>query len=206
LPLASKRAFLLALCVTGLNALVFWSVSGVFGSPAFLSFWNRALSERVLYTALYVLISARLLIWFHDRLERYAQGRKRGTLRRLPLAFGVAVFASTLAWWSTVVVAVPAVELHGILFRQAQAEWTLVLLPFSYFLQLLFVSPSTVLWFLLAGVSWPLVSVLPVTGRVLSGFYSRPASLRPSQPLWLLKIWNVFGYLMFFLSLLFQSR
>lgn len=202
---SSVRAFLLASTVTGSNALAFWAVSGLVGSHTFFSFWNRPLAECAFLTSLYIVISARILVWFHDRMQRYARDRRRGMARLLPLAFGVAVFGSTLSWWLTVVVAVPVIELYGMLFRGAPAEWTVLLLPFSYFVQLLFISQSTVLWFLAAGITWPLVSILPAFGRVLSTYYSLPTQERPAPPLWLLKVWNVFGYLVFLLSLLFQS-
>lgn len=198
------RAVLLALAVTGLNALVFW----VMAPPAVdtaLSFWNRSFSERMFITLLYVCVAARILIWYHDRMRRYAQVRKRGPIRLLPLAFGVAIFGSTLAWWLVVVVGVPAIELHGVMFEGHRADWTLVLLPFSYFIQLLFLSRSTLIWLLCAGLSWPLVSSLASTGGVLSSFYNHPASQRVTPPLAWLKVWNVFGYLVFLLSLLFQS-
>lgn len=202
---AGLRALALALAVTLSNAAVFWATSGLVDSTTFFSFWNRSLAECVFYTALYVLISARVLIWFHDRMQRYAQVRGRGAARLVPMAFGVAVFGSTLTWWLTVVLAVPTVELYGVILRGNPAEWTLVLLPFPYFVQFLFVSRSTVIWFLAAGITWPLVSILPGTGRVLSGYYALPAADRPSPPLGFLKVWNVFGYLVFLLSLLFQS-
>jgi len=201
----SLRAYLLALSVAATNALAFWVLASSAGSPELFSFWNRPVWECVILTALYVLCSARLLVWYHDRLQRYAQARRRGVVRILPVAFGVAVCGSTLSWWLTVVVAVPAFELYAVLFRGAAAEWTLLLLPFSYFVQLLFLSQSTLIWFLAAGITWPLVSIVRPAGRVLSLYYAPPAEQRPSAPLWFLKVWNVFGYLVFFLSLLFQS-
>jgi len=197
-------AVLLALAVTGLNALVFWVVSPPAGDTA-LSFWNRSLSERVFLTLLYVCLSARILLWYHDRMRRYAEVRRRGPVRLLPLAFGVAVFGSTLAWWLTVVAGVPSIELHAVLFEGERADWTLVLLPFSYFIQLLFLSRSTLIWLVCAGVSWPLVSSAATTGGMLSAFYTLPAARRVTPPLGWLKVWNVFGYLVFLLSLLFQS-
>ena len=190
--------------MTGLNALVFWVVSPPVGDTT-LSFWNRSFSERMFLTFLYVCVSARILLWYHDRIKRYALVRRHGPFRILPLAFGVAVFGSTLAWWLTVVAGVPSIELHGVLFKGERADWTLILLPFSYFIQLLFLSRSTLIWLLCAGISWPLVSTLSVTGGVLSEFYTRPASERVTPPLAWLKVWNVFGYLVFLLSLLFQS-
>ena len=188
----------------GLNALMFWVISPPVSDSA-LSFWNRSVPERMFLTLLYVCVSARILLWYHDRMKRYAQVRRRGPIRLLPLAFGVAIFGSTLAWWLTVVAGIPSIELHGVLFKGEGADWTLVLLPFSYFIQLLFLSRSTLIWLLCAGVSWPLVSSLSATGGVLSGYYTRPPSERVTPPLAWLKVWNVFGYLVFLLSLLFQS-
>ena len=123
----------------------------------------------------------------------------------LPLAFGLAVFGSTLTWWLTVAAAVPAIEVYRALFRGVPLQWNIVLLPFSYFVQLLFLSRSTLVWFVAAGVVWPLASIVPFSGRRLSSYYAVPAGQRAIPPLWLLKVWNVFGYLVFLLSLLFQS-
>jgi hypothetical protein len=205
LQVSRKAAFLLAVAVTSLNAIAFWSLSTPDGVSTLLSFWNRPFAERAFLTVLYVLFSARILVWYHDRMLRYAHVRGRGAVRLWPLAFGVSVFGSTLAWWLTVVIGIPAIELHAVLFRGAEADWTVVLLPFSYFVQLLFLSRSTIIWFLAAGVTWPLVSMWPATGRVLSGYYTVPAAERAVPPLGWLKVWNVFGYLVFLLSLLFQS-
>lgn len=196
-------AVLLALAVMCAHALVYWTVWGPAEGP--LSFWNRPVLERIFLTALYVGIASRLCVWYHDRMRRYAQVRQRGEVRMLPLAFGVAVFGSTLAWWLTVVVGVPAIEMYDVLFEGREADWTLILLPFSYFIQLLFLTRSTIVWLLAAGLSWPVVSHLPATGRILSSFYISPPAQRVTPPLGWLKVWNVFGYLVFLLSLLFQS-
>jgi hypothetical protein len=197
-------AVLLALAVMGLNALVFWIIAPPVYDSA-LSFWNRPFSQRFFLTAVYVCVSARILLWYHDRMRRYAEVRKYGRVRILPLAFGVAVFGCTLAWWLTVVVGVPTIELYGVLFKEQSVDWTLVLLPFSYFIQLLFLSRSTLIWLLCAGLSWPLVSSWAGTGGMLASFYGYPEGVRATPPLAWLKVWNVFGYLVFLLSLLFQS-
>lgn len=202
---SGRRALLWAVAVTSTNALLFWTVSGLDGRSALLSFWNRAFAERALFTVLYVVLSARMLIWYHDRMVLYAAARQRGAVRMLPLAFGLAVFGCTLTWWLTVVAAVPAIELHGALFRGTPLQWNIVLLPFSYFIQLLFLSRSTLIWLVAAGVTWPLALIVPFSGRLLASYYSVPAGQRVIPPLWLLKVWNVFGYLVFLLSLLFQS-
>jgi hypothetical protein len=197
-------AVILALIILGLHALVFWAVSPPAADSA-LSFWNRPFSQRVFLTVLYVCVASRILVWYHDRMRRYAQARGHGPVRMLPLAFGVAVFGSTMTWWLTVVVGVPAIELHAALFSGSRIDFSVVLLPFSYFIQLLFLTRSTIIWLLAAGITWPLLSLTPVTGRVLSAFYAQPAVLRAAPALGWLKVWNVFGYLVFLLSLLFQS-
>jgi hypothetical protein len=205
LAASGRRALLWAVAVTSTNALLFWTVAGLDGRSTVVSFWNRSFAERALITVLYVLLSARILIWYHDRLVLYAAARQRSAVRMLPLAFGLAVFGSTLTWWLTVAAAIPTIEIYRALFRGVPLQWNIVLLPFSYFVQLLFLSRSTLVWFVAAGITWPLASILPFSGRLLSSYYAVPAGQRAIPPLWLLKVWNVFGYLVFLLSLLFQS-
>lgn len=205
MPTSRTGAVLLAGVLMCIHALLFWTLMRPTGDSA-LSFWNnRTVAERFVLTALYVCFSARILLWYHDRMRLYAAVRGRGTLRLLPLAFGVAVVGSTMAWWLAVVFGVPAIELYSALFQHARIEWTVALLPFSYFIQLLFLSRTTIFWLLAAGLSWPLVTTLAPTKRVLSAFYQQPAGDRATPPLGWLKVWNVFGYLVFLLSLLFQS-
>jgi hypothetical protein len=172
-------------------------------SPSFLSFWNRSFGERLTLTLLFVIAAGRVLIWYVRRLHAYSEIRHRTGIKQLPVAFGLAVFGTMFAWLLAVSVSVPIVKLYQILLRTDTLEWTVVLLPLADFAQFLF-SQSTVIWFLAAGVLWPVAVLHPRLRSLLLGYYSDPAS-RPYQTLGFIKVWNIFGYLIFLLSLLFQS-
>jgi hypothetical protein len=199
----SRLAWLWTLAIAATQAAVFWLVLSVAGSPSFISFWNRSFGERVTLTLLFVIAAGRILIWYVRRLHGYSEIRHRTGIRQVPVAFGLAVFGTMLAWLLAIALSVPIVKLYQILLRTDTLEWTVILLPLAYFAQFLF-SQSTVIWFLAAGVLWPVAALHPRLRGVLLGYYADLGG-RPYQTLGFIKVWNIFGYLIFLLSLLFQS-
>ena len=120
------------------------------------------------------------------------------------MTFGLAVFGTTLSWLLVVTLFVPLLRLYQIVTQSNTLEWTDVLLPLAYFVQFLF-SQSTVIWYLAASVTWSLAVLQPSCRAVLLGFYRTREQEGHTPPPSFIKVWNVFGYLMFLLSLLFQS-
>jgi len=199
----SRLAWLWATAIAATQAAVFWLVLSVAPSPSFISFWNRSFGERLTLTLLFVISAGRVLIWYVRRLHAYSEIRHRTGIKQVPVAFGLAVFGTMLAWLLAIAVSVPVIKLYQILLRTDTLEWTVVLLPLAYFAQFLF-SQSTVIWFLAGGVLWLVAVLHPGLRRALLGYYPDLAS-RPYKTLGFIKVWNVFGYLIFLLSLLFQS-
>lgn len=185
-------------------ALAFWFTWIVAGSPTFFSFWNRPAGARVALTALFVLVGARVILWYTRKLHTYATERQRGWLRLLPLAFGLAVFCSVLTWLAVTMLGETVFRTYRLIFAPEGVDQTALILPFVFFLQFLF-SRSTIVWLLAVGLIWPLFALLPATRNRLLGYYrGEDSAVRPGSRSFT-RIWNVLGYMVFILSLLFQS-
>jgi hypothetical protein len=185
-------------------ALAFWLAWIVAGSPTFFSFWNRPAGARLALTGLYILIGARVILWYTRKLQTYATERKHRTLRLLPLAFGLAVFGSVLTWLAVSMLGETTFRLYRLMFAPDGVDQTALILPFVFFVQFLF-SRSTIVWLLAAGLLWPLFALLPATRSRLLDFYRAADDALPPGSLSFARVWNVLGYMVFILSLLFQS-
>jgi hypothetical protein len=93
------------------------------------------------------------------------------------------------------------------LIAPQEYDFTLLFLPLVSFVQFLF-SRSTLLWLLAGGVVWQLAARLAHSRAVLLGYYGGPSQDEDATlgtSLSFVRSWNVVGYLVFILSLLFQS-
>jgi hypothetical protein len=185
-------------------ALAFWLTRIIAGSPTFFSFWNRPAGARWALTALYVFVGARVILWYTRKLYTYATERGRGPIRLLPLAFGLAVFGSVLTWLVVTMLGETTFRTYRLIFAPESIDQTAIILPFVFFVQFLF-SRSTIVWLLAAGLLWPLFALLPATRDRLLGFYRDEDEVVKPGSLSFTRVWNVLGYMVFILSLLFQS-
>ena len=199
-------AFLVAVAVNATCATVFWVIRGIVGSPSFYSFWNLPPSEQVVLTLLYVIFGARVLIWYTRKVDAYAQTRRRGPVRILPVTFGLALFSVVISWLAVTMIGKALFRLWRLLFTAGRIDLTVVFAPLLSFGHFLF-SRSTVIWLLAAGFIWPLAARLPVTRTRLLGWYvtDDPDGEPAAVSLSFVRFWNVIGYLILILSLLYQS-
>ena len=79
-------------------ASVFWLIWQTSTSQTFFSFWNRPLAVRTGLTVLFVIFGSRAVIWHTYKVSAYRVERGRGSIRILPLSFGLAVFAMVTVW------------------------------------------------------------------------------------------------------------
>jgi len=190
-----------------LCAALFWVIATVVGNPTFLSFWNRTLGGKLGLTLLFVFLGARVLIWYTRKILDYAEERRRGPLRLTPLAFGLGVFSITVAWLGVTMISESAYRAVRLLITPQDYDFTLLLFPLVSFVQFLF-SRSTLLWLLAGGVVWQLAARLSHSRAALLGYYEAGrAAQNPERrtSLAFVRSWNVVGYLVFILSLLFQN-
>jgi hypothetical protein len=145
------------------------------------------------------------VIWHTYKVSAYKVERGRGSIRILPLSFGLAVFGMVTTWLVVTMVAETSYRVYRLLVAPEGADTTMFILPLVFFIQFLF-SRSTIVWLLSAGVVWTLWSQLPATRhRLLSYFQDERALVPVGTPIGFARIWNVLGYLILLLSLLFQS-
>jgi len=193
--------------VNSLCALLFWIVATVVGSPTFLSFWNRTLPGKLGLTALFVVLGGRALIWYARKLYTYGARNERGPYRLTPLGFGLGVFSITVAWLGVTMISESAYRAVRLLITPQDYDFTLLLLPLISFVQFVF-SRSTLLWLLAGGVVWQLAARLLDSRSVLLAYYGRTRhtdDVTLGTSLSFVRTWNVVGYMVFILSLLFQS-
>ena len=198
------RALAVACGVIAASVAVFWLLLGVRWSPTFVSFWNRPAGGTLGLTALYIFFGARSLLWYTRKLDAYGVVKKRGPVRLLPLAVGLAVFGSVMAWMASILVGDSILRSYRLLFQERAPDLTIVLSPIISFVQFLF-SRSTIIWLLTAAVLWPAVARYRRTRVWLLAWYQRGPDPAPAPTLAFTRLWNVFGYLFLILSLLFQS-
>lgn len=200
-------AFAWAVAVNVLCAALFWVIATVVGSPTFLSFWNRTVLAKLGLTALFIVFGSRALIWYTRKLYTYAVRKARGPFRLTPLGFGLGVFSITVAWLGVTMISESAYRAIKLLITPQSYDFTLLLLPLVSFVQFLF-SRSTLLWLLAGGLVWQLAARLAHSRSTLLAYYGDAAeseSVMAGTSLSFVRSWNVVGYLVFILSLLFQS-
>lgn len=186
-------------------AAAFWLIWQLSSSQTFFSFWNRPVSVRVGLTALCVIFGARAVIWHTYKVTAYRTARGRGSIRILPLSFGVAVFGMVTTWLVVTTVAEMFYRGYRLLVAPEGADTTMLILPLVFFIQFLF-SRSTIVWLLSAGVVWTMFAQMKFTRTLLLSYFQDERALVPvGTPLGFARIWNVVGYLILLLSLLFQS-
>ena len=200
-----SRALLAAAMINAAVATIFWLV-WLLGSRTFFDFWNRPLLVHVALTLLFVLIGARVSLWYTRKINAYALLRLRGPVRILPLAFGTAICSVVVCWLAITFAGESTYRIWRHLFYAQRIDFSFAFAPLLFFVQFLF-SPSTVVWLLAAGVIWPLSARLPTTRRELLRWYGEDedSTLR-STSLSFVRLWNVAGYLLLLLSLMYQSQ
>lgn len=186
-------------------ATLFWSIWQISSSQTFFSFWNRPAGVRAGLTALYIIFGARAVIWHTYKVSAYRAERGRGSIRILPLSFGLAVFGMVVTWLIVTTAAETFYRGYRLLVAPEGADTTILILPLVFFVQFLF-SRSTIVWLLAAGIVWTLFAQLSFTRTILLSYFQDERALVPvGTPLGFAKIWNVLGYLILLLSLLYQS-
>lgn len=199
------KAYALAFGVNAVCALLFWSLAAL-GGERFFSFWNQTLLGKIALTAAFLIFGGRVMVWYVHKLHGYRVRRGRSHLRLMPLAFGFGVFAMTMSWLLATVVYAPASRAASLLAGGNRLDLTVPLVPLVFFLQLVF-SQSTLIWYLAGGLIWPAAALHPWLRDRLLAYYSAEAHTEALQQTSLsyTRTWNVCGYLLFILSLLFQS-
>jgi hypothetical protein len=189
-----------------LCALVFWSVWLSVGSASLLSFWDRPWGVTLALVLLFVLLGARVQIWYTRKVHSYMVQRQRGPVRILPLAFGLAVFGMVVTWLGVTFVVEAGFRSYRMLLAPSALDRTVVFMPLLSFIQFLF-SRSTIVWLLGAGVFWTVAARHVRVRELLLGYYP-PTERDPAQEtsLAFVRVWNLIGYLLFILSLLFQVK
>lgn len=200
------RALAWAGVVNIISALIFWIAATVVRNPAFLSFWNRPLAGKVGLTVVFLVVGGRVLVWYTRRLAAYAEQRQRGPVRLTPLGFGLGVFAITVAWLGVTFFSEATYRAVRLVVTPHDPDFTVLFLPLAAFIQFLF-SRSTLLWLLAGGVIWHAAARIPFSRRRLLSYYAAagPDGQPAPATLAFVRTWNVLGYLVFILSLLFQS-
>jgi hypothetical protein len=195
-----------AAAVNGACAAVFWIVATIVRNPAFLSYWNRATAAKIGLTLVFVVVGGRVLVWYTRRLAAYAEQRQRGPIRLTPVGFGLGVFAITVAWLGVTFFSEATYRAVRIIALPTEPDFTVLLLPVVAFIQFLF-SRSTLLWLLAGGIVWQAAARVAPSRRLLLSYYGPAGSdaSPASATLAFARTWNVVGYLVFLLSLLFQS-
>jgi hypothetical protein len=198
------RALLTGGATNTLCALVFWMVWVGLGSGSLVSFWNRPWAVILTLTVLFLVFGARVQVWYTRKLHGYMMQRRRGPVRILPLAFGLAVFGMVVTWLGVTFVAEAGLRSYRLIFAMSHLDHTVVFLPFLFFIQFLF-SRSTIVWLLSAGVLWTVAARYGRTRELLLGYYRQAnADAELETSLAFVRVWNLIGYLLFILSLLFQ--
>jgi hypothetical protein len=199
------RAYFVALGVNAICALLFRSIAAL-GGEQFFSFWNQTTLGKTALTALFLLFGSRVMVWYTHKLHGYRIRRGRSHLRLMPLAFGFGVFAMTMSWLLATAVYAPASRVASLLAAGDPIDLTVPLVPLVFFLQFAF-SQSTLIWYLAGGLIWPAAALHPRLRDHLLAYYSAEAHTEALQQASLsyTRTWNVCGYLLFILSLLFQS-
>jgi len=200
------KAFGVAALVNAVCAVIFWVLLTAAGGAHFFSFWNRSPLGRGALTAAFLVIGARVLVWYVRKVWGYKLQRGRSLLRLAPLGFGLGVFAMTLCWLFVAFVYSAIARSIRLIQGNELLDLTIILVPFAFFVQLLF-SRSTLIWLLEGGVIWLLVAYVPELREALLGFRVTEADPEPARTtsLSFVKTWNVFGYLILILSLMFQG-
>jgi hypothetical protein len=200
------RALAWATLVNVACALLFWIIVTVVGSPTFLSFWNRSLAGKIGLTLVFLVVGGRALVWYTRKLTAYAIIRHRGPIRLLPLGFGLGIFAMTVAWLGVTVVSEATYRAIRLLVAPVKPDFTILFLPIASFVQFLF-SRSTLLWLLAGGIVWHAAARVGPSRRALLAYYAPLGSAGDpaTATLAFVRTWNVLGYLVFILSLMFQS-
>lgn len=186
-------------------ASVFWLIWQTSPSQTFFSFWNRPLAVRTGLTALFVIFGSRAVIWHTHKVSAYRIERGRGSIRILPLSFGLAVFGMVTVWLVVTTLAETFYRGYRLMVAPEGADTTILILPLVFFVQFLF-SRSTIVWLLTAGVVWTVFAQVSYTRDLLLSYFQDEHATEPGNtPLGFAKIWNVLGYLIILLSLLYQS-
>ncbi len=186
-------------------ASVFWLIWQTSTSQTFFSFWNRPLTVRIGLTALFVIFGARAVIWHTRKVSAYRIERGRGSIRILPLSFGLAVFGMVTVWLVVTTLAETFYRGYRLMVAPEGADTTILILPLVFFVQFLF-SRSTIVWLLTAGIVWTIFAQVSYTRDLLLSYFQDEQTTEPgSTPLGFARIWNVLGYLIILLSLLYQS-
>ena len=209
-PPTVRRGQVVAMSVAaGVNvvcAALFWTLLATGGGSTFFSFWNRPFASRIGLTIAFVLIGSRVLVWYARKVWGYRTQKGRSLLRIGPLGFGLGVFSMTISWLAVTLLYSSLARSFRLIQGQEQLDVTVVLVPFAFFLQFLF-SHSTLIWLLAGGVVWLAAVYVPAIRTRLIGFKVTPQRPDPVAVTGLafVKTWNVFGYLILILSLMFQG-
>lgn len=195
-----------AAAVNTVCAAMFWAVFISAGDTRFFSFWNKPTSSRFGLTLAFVVIGSRILVWFVRKVWGYKLQRRRGMVRLAPLGFGLAVFSVTISWLAVTLLYSAIERSIRLILGHAQLDITVIFVPFFFFFQFLF-SRSTLVWLLAGGVLWLVAAYLPTVRQRLIDFKVSPEMPDPAAEtsLSFVKTWNVFGYLILILSLMYQG-
>ena len=159
-------------------ATVFWLIWQTSTSQTFFSFWNRPLAVRTGLTVLFIIFGSRAVIWHTYKVSAYRVERGRGSIRILPLSFGLAVFAMVTVWLVVTTLAETFYRGYRLLVAPEGADTTILILPLVFFVQFLF-SKSTIVWLLTAGVVWTAFAQIPVTRKLLLSYFEDERALVP---------------------------